>query len=165
MLRRELEAALLGYENFADLVLEDRMAKRGARAREFITDLTRRSEPSFHRETAELGRFKKKVEGASASALAPWDVAYYSEKQRQALYDFDEEELRPYFQLEQRGGRALRDGAQRLYGVRIKKNGALSAWHTDVGVYDITTTKTARSSRRSIRRLLPAGRKARGARG
>ena len=98
-LRRE-QATLLGYANFADLVLEDRMAKNGKKAREFIVDLTERTRGAFEREKAELTEFRRKLEGPGAKRLEPWDVGYYAEKQRKALYDVDEEELRPYLPLE-----------------------------------------------------------------
>jgi oligopeptidase A len=134
-LRRE-QAALLGYPTFPDLVLEDRMAKTGARARAFIADLTARSRAAFEREGKELAAFRRQLEGAQAPALQPWDVAYYAEKQRKALFDFDEEELRPYFPLE-RAMEGLFETARRLYGVRIEPNPKLSTWHADVGGFDV----------------------------
>jgi len=135
-LRRE-QAALLGYATFADLVLEDRMAKNGDRARAFVHDLTTRARAAFERETGELTTFRKKLEGNAAPALAAWDVAYYAEKQRKALYDFDEEELRPYFPLE-RAVEGLFETARRLYGVQIEPNRRLSTWHPDVTCYDVS---------------------------
>ena len=92
-LRRE-KANLLGFRDFSDLVLDDRMAHTGGRAQEFLADLKAKTEPRFREENEELRAFADKPE------LAPWDVGYYAEKQRAALYDFDEEALRPYFPLE-----------------------------------------------------------------
>ena len=101
MVRRILElrdekARLLGYANFADLVLEERMAHTGAHALQFLRDLEKKSVAGFNRENQELRAFAAPHLGGSD--LAAWDVAYFAEKQRQALYDFDEEALRPYFQ-------------------------------------------------------------------
>lgn len=131
------QAKLLGYGNFADLVLEDRMAKSGERARDFVSDLTKRSVGAFERENLELLSFRRNLEGAGAPSLAPWDVAYYAEKQRKALYDFDEEELRSYFRLD-----AVIEGlfetVRRLYGVRVVENTTLKTWHPDVRAYDMT---------------------------
>ena len=62
--------------------------------------------------------FRKELEGASAPALEPWDIGYYAEKQRQAKYDFNEEELRPYFPLD-RVLRGLFATAQALYEIEI----------------------------------------------
>jgi oligopeptidase A len=134
-LRRE-QAAVLGYASFADLVLEDRMAKTGKRAREFVTDLTERTKAAFARETEQLNAFRNELEGGPLKPLEPWDVAYYSEKQRKALYDFDEEELRPYFPLD-RAVAGLFETVHRLYGVRIEDNPRLPTWHKDVRGYDV----------------------------
>src|SRR5271166_1814724 len=87
-LRRE-KAMLLGYPDFADLVLEDRMAHKGERAQQFLENLRVKTEPFFERENEQLLRFAK------TQRLDPWDIGYYAERQRAALYDFDEEQLRP----------------------------------------------------------------------
>src|SRR5260221_6278335 len=136
LLRRE-QAALLGYASFADLVLEDRMAKSGERASAFVVDLTSRASAAFEREKEELTAFRRTLEGSAAKPIEPWDVAYYAEKRRKALYAFDEEELRPYFPLE-RVVEGLFETARRLYGVRIDANRTLTTWHPDVGCYDVT---------------------------
>jgi oligopeptidase A len=134
-LRRE-QAKLLGYANFGDLVLEDRMAKTSARARSFVADLTARTKAAFARETEELAAFRRSLPGDDGKPMRPWDVPYYAEKQRRALYDFDEEELRPYFPLE-RAVEGLFETAQRLYGLRIQANRSLPTWHPDVTAYDV----------------------------
>ena len=132
---RRNKAELLGYGDFSDLVTEDRMAKVGAKAKEFIDDLRARTEDAFGRENEELQAYRHEVEGSSASALEPWDVAYYSEKQRQAKYDFNEEELRPYFPLDR-----VLDGlfatAQALYDIDIVEREA-TAWDSEVKSYAI----------------------------
>src|ERR1017187_3688109 len=74
-LRRE-RAVLLGFANFADLVLEDRMAHTGDRALEFLEDLKSKTERRFHEENRELYEFRRSVEGPDAPELEPWDVAY-----------------------------------------------------------------------------------------
>jgi len=92
-LRRE-KAALLGYANFADYVLENRMAGKAETALRFEQDLKAAYEPHFKKELAALEAFRQELEGPQAPPLEPWDIAYYAEKQRKALYHFDEEELR-----------------------------------------------------------------------
>jgi oligopeptidase A len=134
-LRRE-QAQLLGFQSFADLVLDDRMAKTGAAARRFVDDLAVRCQPAFEREKRELYAFRQRLEGPNAPALERWDVSYYAEKQRQALYDFDSEELRPYFPLD-RVVDGLFTTAHRLYGVSVRPNHTLGRWHPDVSAYDI----------------------------
>lgn len=134
-LRRE-KARLLGYADFADMTLADRMAKSGARAMEFLETLRQRTVRHYEREAAELAAFRGSLEGAGAPALQPWDLAYYAEKQRKAQFDFDEEELRPYFPLEQviAGMFAL---ASRLFGVTIAEVPNTAVWHPDVRYYEI----------------------------
>jgi oligopeptidase A len=132
---RRAKAELLGYRDFSDLVTEDRMAKDGASAEAFIRDLREKTVAAFERENAELARFRAEIEGDEAPAMQPWDVAYYAEKQRQAKYDFDEEELRPYFPLDR-----VLDGlfatAQALYQVKIIERDA-TTWAPEVKSYGI----------------------------
>ena len=127
-LRRE-KARLLGYRNFADFALADRMAKEGAAAQAFIRDLREKTEPAFRRENAELEQF-------AGRALEPWDIAYWAEKLRAERYAFEEEDLRPYFPVEQ-----VIDGmfslASRLFGIRVAPGPAVPVWHPEVKYYEI----------------------------
>lgn len=125
-LRKE-KAALLGYDHFVDLVLHDRMAHEGARAREFIRDLEQRTRAAFEQENAALQRF-------AGAPLEPWDVSFYAEKQRVALYDLDEEALRPYFPLESVLS-GLFEIVKRLYGVSVSEAKDLPVWHSQVRTY------------------------------
>lgn len=134
-LRRE-KAVLLGFANFADFVLEDRMAHNGARALAFLEDLKTKTERRFREENQELLEFRRSVEGAGAPELQPWDVSYYAEKQRAALYAFDEEALRPYFPLE-RVVAGLFELAGRLYGIRVTERPGVPAWDAQVCYYDV----------------------------
>jgi oligopeptidase A len=135
---REQKARLLGFASFADFVLEDRMAKTGARAREFVDDLRARTQGFFAEETEALRRFRAEQEGVAVESitLAPWDVAYWSEKQRRALYDFDEEALRPYFALESVLA-GMFELVERLYGIRVEPVDDLPAWHDEVRTYAV----------------------------
>ena len=134
-LRRQ-KAALLGFANFADLVLEDRMAHDSGRAMEFLRELRSKTEERFHRENEELMAFRRSVEGAAAPALEPWDVAYYAEKQRAALYDFDEEALRPYFPLESVSA-GLFELVGRLYGLRVTGESGVPVWDPQTRYYNV----------------------------
>ena len=127
-LRRE-KARLLGYANFADLVLEDRMAKNGGQAGAFVRNLAARTRQAFERENKELRAFAGKE-------LNPWDVGYYAEKMRQAQYAFDEEELRPYFPYEGvlKGMFAI---IGRLYGIRVEKQSGVPVWDAGVDYYAV----------------------------
>ncbi len=127
-LRKE-KARMLGYANFADLVLEERMAKSGTRAWAFTDDLRARTLGAFERENEELEEF-------SGSQARPWDLAYQAEKLRRAQYDFDEEDLRPYFPYE-----GVLTGmfqiSERLFGIRISRRAGMPAWAPGVEAFDI----------------------------
>ncbi|KYF86920.1 oligopeptidase A [Sorangium cellulosum] len=143
-LRRE-KAKLLGYATFADLVLEDRMAKTGAEARRFVATLRERTEPVFAREKDELAAFRREIEGPGALPIEPWDVSYYAEKLRRARYDFDDEALRPYFPLD-RVVSGLFEIAHRLYGVRIVPWQDAPTWHPSVRAYRLLEADGAQSA-------------------
>ncbi len=129
---RAEKAKLLGYDNFADLVLEDRMAKSGNAALEFVTDLRKRTIAAFEKENDELRAFKEESAGGE---LNPWDVGIYSEKLRKKLYDFDDEEVRPYFPVDHtmKGMFTL---AQQLYGVTIRET-EMPGWDDAVRTFAI----------------------------
>jgi len=132
---RRAKAELLGYRDFSDLVTEDRMAKTGTKARAFIDELHGKTRAAFERENKALQRYRHELEGPDAPKLEPWDVAYYAEKQRQAHYDFNEEELRPYFPLD-RVLAGLFATAEALYEIRIVEREA-ATWDPEVRSYSI----------------------------
>ncbi len=127
-LRKE-KAQLLGFKDFADLVLEDRMAHTGARAQSFLDDLHVKTEKRFREENQELEDFAK-------MKLEPWDIGYWAEKQRVALYDFDEEALRPYFSLDR-----VVDGMFQLFGnllgITIQEEPGVPGWDPAVRTFAI----------------------------
>jgi len=133
---RRAKARLLGFEDFADFALDDRMAHRGARALEFLEDLQRKTEKRFREENRELAEFRRSLEGDAAGPMEPWDVAYYAEKQRAALYDFDEEALRPYFPAE-RVTAGLFELVGILYGIRVTERSGVPVWDPAVRYYEI----------------------------
>ena len=128
-LRKE-KATLLSFRDFADLVLEDRMAHTGDRAEQFLKDLEVKTEAQFGRENQSLREFAGRAE------LDPWDIPYYAEKQRAALYDFDEETLRPYFPL-QRVVAGMFEIVERLYGISVREQTGVPVWDPQVKYYVI----------------------------
>ncbi|MEK6900396.1 MAG: M3 family metallopeptidase, partial [Nanoarchaeota archaeon] len=133
-LRKE-KAKLLGYDNFADMALADRMAKNGGTALAFLQDLKDKSADNFQQEFKELQEFTSQSEG-SKFKLAPWDLAYYSEKLRAAKYNFEEKELEQYFSLPNvlEGLFAI---VNRLYGIRVEETYEFAIWHKEVKTYKV----------------------------
>jgi oligopeptidase A len=127
-LRRE-KARLLGFQDFADFVLHDRMAHSGARAMAFLEDLKIKTGPFYEKENVALEKF-------AGRRPEPWDVSYYAEKQRRALYDFDEEQLRPYFPAE-RVVNGMFQIVERLYGIQVAQRDNVPVWHPDVRYYEV----------------------------
>jgi oligopeptidase A len=127
-LRKE-KAQLLGFKDFADFVLDDRMAHRGETAQAFLDDLRAKTEARFRQENAELAAF-------AGRELQPWDIAYWAEKQRAALYDFDEEALRPYLPLES-VVQGMFQIFGRLFGIAVAEEGGMPGWDPAVRCYAV----------------------------
>lgn len=135
---RQEKAALLGLPHFADTVLARRMAKCGAHALAFIVDLHNRIGPAFRRECSELEEFKARQTGTPADRLTPWELGFWAEKLRRSRYDFDEEQLRPYFPLP--GVLAgMFETARRVFGLRVTElpAGAVETWHPEVKFHEV----------------------------
>ncbi len=133
-LRRE-KARLLGFADFADFVLHDRMAHTGQRAQDFLEDLRQKTEPRFNEENDELRAFSEK------ERLEPWDIAYFAEKLRAKLYDFDEEMLRPYFPLERVVSGMFRIFGQ-VFGIEVREEPGVVAWDPQVKTYSVRDATT-----------------------
>ena len=133
---RAEKARLLGKLHFADLVIERRMAKSGAKALEFVEDMQRRAATAFGRENRELEEYKARQTGGAPGRLAPWETAYWAEKLRQDSYAFDEEVLRPYFPMDHVIA-GMFELASRVFGLRITERTGVEVWHPDVKFYDM----------------------------
>ncbi len=134
-LRKE-KTALLGYESFADWTTSRRMAKSGQNALNFIEDLHGKIKPAFDKECVELQEYKAHHTGREVAPLEPWETGYWSEKRRKEEYDFDEEELRPYFPLDQVMS-GMFELASTLFGVDIQESEAPPSWHDEVTFYKL----------------------------
>ena len=139
---RAEKAALLGKAHFADLVLERRMAKTGARALAFIEDMEARARGAFGRECGELEAFKAQQTNGPVGQLAPWEMLYWAEKLRQSRYAFDEEILRPYFPMD-RVIAGMFELAARIFGLRVvaRASGEVEGWHPEVKFYDVSDAR------------------------
>ena len=127
-------AALLGYKDFADYQTELRMVKNSESVWKFLEELRAPALPKAKEEVAELNRFARSI-GFDGDQLRPWDFSYYAEKQRVAQYDLTDEQLKPYFRLEDCID-AIFNLAGRLYGITFREAN-LPVYHPDVKVYEV----------------------------
>lgn len=132
---RQQGASLRGYQNFADITLEERMATDGERALNFVLDLEKRTQAAFEKENNDLETFYHQQVGKDAEVLEGWDISYWQEKQRIAKYDLDTEALRPYFPMKQ-VLEGLFELTKRVMGVTITEASA-PIWHKDVKFYEM----------------------------
>ena len=133
---RRAKARLLGFADFADFILEDRMAARGDRAQQFLDDLYAKTAPFFQTENEDLIAYRRQLEGENAPPLEPWDVPYYAEKLRKERFDLDEEMLRPYFPME-RVLEGMFQIVHRLYGIQVAEKAGVPGWDDKVKFYQI----------------------------
>lgn len=133
---RQEKAELLGYQNFAEFVLEERMAKSPTKVLAFLNELLEKATPFAEKEIEELKILAKKD---GINEMQSWDHAYYAEKLRKEKFDLNDEELKPYFQLE-KVEEAVFGLAERLFGLTFKKQDAKDAiqvYHPEVNVYEV----------------------------
>ncbi|MBD3864319.1 M3 family metallopeptidase [Olleya marilimosa] len=127
-------ANLLGYNTHAHFVLEERMAQTPEKVNSFLQDLLVKAKPAALREFAQLEQFAKELD--NIDQLEKWDSAYYSEKLKQKLFNLDDEQLKPYFKLEN-----VIDGAfqvaNKLFGLQFKKIDTIDKYHEDVMTYEV----------------------------
>ena len=131
-------AKLLGYAGHADYVLEERMAKTPQQVQEFLTQLIEASEPVAQKDLKDLQDiFAIQHPG---EAIRPWDIPYYQEKLKTKKFAFREEDLRPYFPLEDVLQGAF-DLAGKLYHISFHKRTDLPTYHKEVDVYEVKEDK------------------------
>lgn len=128
-------ANLLGYDCYADYVLEKRMAQTKENVYDLLDKLTGAYLLQAKDEVKAVADFARKTEGKDFE-LQPWDFAYYSRKLKLSLFDIDNEMLRPYFELSK-----VADGvfglAHELYGISFSVNENAPVYADDVVVYSV----------------------------
>lgn len=132
-LRQEM-AELLGFKHYAELSLATKMAKSGAEVMDFLTDLAQKAHPQAQEEFKSLTAFA--ADNLGLKELQPWDVAFASEKLRQARYALSQEDLRPYFPAQKviSGFFGL---IEKLFGIRMAIIEGLETWHPEVICYQV----------------------------
>ncbi len=128
-------AQLLGYDTHAHFVLEERMAETPGNVSSFLNDLLEKSKPAAEREFKNLEQFAKDLD--NIDTLQKWDSGYYSEKLKQKLFSLDDEQLKPYFKLENviEGVFML---AKKLFGLSFETISDVDKYHKDVLTYKVT---------------------------
>ena len=132
-LRLEM-AHLFGYEDYASFVLEERMAENTKTVNSFLEELRSATIKYAKKDYKTVSAYAKKS-GANYEIM-PWDWAYWNEKYKVATFDYNEEDVKPYFELEN-----VKQGifvlAERLYGIRFVENKEIDVYHPDVKAYDV----------------------------
>ena len=131
---RQKRASLLGYNSHANFVLEERMAESEENVQNFLDDLTKKSKPFAKKEWTSMQTFAKKH--LNIKKIEKWDFAFVSEKLKEVEFDLNEEELKPYFQLDNVLS-GLFEIANRLYGMKFIENKKLDSYHDEVKVFEV----------------------------
>ncbi|REE08669.1 peptidyl-dipeptidase Dcp [Winogradskyella pacifica] len=128
-------AQLLGYKTHAHFVLEERMAETPEKVTSFLNELLEKAKPAAKDEFEELESFAKELDGIDQ--LQKWDSGYYAEKLKQKLFDLDDEQLKPYFKLENVINGAF-TVAEKLFGLQFEEINTIDKYHDDVLTYKVT---------------------------
>ncbi len=131
---RQEKANLLGFKNYAELSIATKMVESTDQVIDFLNDLVKKGHSQAQNEFNDLVTFSEK--NFPMKTLAPWDIAYLSEKKRQACFSISQEELRTYFPLP-RVMKGLFFIVERLYGMHLEEVNDVDVWHPDVQCYRI----------------------------
>jgi len=132
---RATQAKLLGYKNYAAWKLQDQMAKTPEAVESFFSKLVPAATGKARQEAADIQAVINRQQGGFE--LQPWDWDFYAEQVRKAKYDLDENQIKPYLEL----NKVLQDGvfyaANQLYGLTFKERKDLPVYQEDVRVFDV----------------------------
>jgi oligopeptidase A len=131
---RQEKAALLGFDSYANLSLDTKMADSPEHVLSFLDELAEKSLPFAKKEFKELSDFAKDELGMTH--LQAWDIGYASEKLKQERYAISDEDLKPYFPVD-KVLNGLFELVEKLYNVTIKQNTSVKSWHDDVRFFEI----------------------------
>ncbi|MDP3668102.1 MAG: M3 family metallopeptidase [Telluria sp.] len=132
---RAERAALLGYPSHAAYALEDQTAKDPAAVNKLLSDFAKPAVANARREAAEIQKVIDAEKGGFELGAADWD--YYSDKVRAARFNFDQNQLRPYFELDNVLTKGVFFAAGKLYGLSFKERRDLPVYNPDVRVFDV----------------------------
>lgn len=129
------KAQLLGKKSFAEWKLQDQMAQKPEKARELLMQLAQPAVETAKRERNEIQSLIDKQKGGFE--LAPWDWNFYAEQVRKAKYDLDENQIKPYFEVNTVLEKGVFYAAEKFFGITFKKRTDLPVYHPDVITYEI----------------------------
>ena len=129
-------ARLMGFKIFADYKLQHTMAQKPASVYDMLNRLRDAYLPVERSEMDRLSRFASEQEGKPVEIM-PWDYSYYSNKEKDSMFEINDELLRPYFELG-RVTQGVFGFAKRMYGLRFIPNHDAQVFHPEVEVYDVT---------------------------
>jgi peptidyl-dipeptidase Dcp len=132
-LRLEI-SRMLGFSNYSEMVLGDRMADTPEKVNNFLEELYSASRPAALRDLENIRKFAKELD--HQGEIERWDWAFYSEKLKKKLYDINDEVLKPYFSLENVES-AIFNLANLLYGIRFELNTEIPVYHPEVKTYEV----------------------------
>lgn len=132
---RQQRAQLLGAPTVADFVLTRRMAENSTNVYRLLHQLLDAYKPTALQELEEVRTLAREMEGDDFE-FQPWDLAFYVEKLKEKKFNFNEESLRPYFELS-RVIEGVFGLATRLYGITFHENKDIPVYHTDVKAYEV----------------------------
>ena len=130
---RQQKAELLGYKNFAEYVLEERMAESPKKVFDFLNQLLTAATPYAEKEIAQL---KELAKADGIDKMEAYDHTYYAEKLRKQKFDLNDEELKPFFPLEKVQD-AVFDLAGKLFNLDFKEVTDIQKYHSEVRVYEV----------------------------
>jgi peptidyl-dipeptidase Dcp len=136
---RAERAAIMGYPNFAAFRLSDETAKNPEAVNKMLAQIAPPAVANARKEGAVLQAMiakEQKAKGQKSFALQPWDWSYYAEKVRKAEYNFDENQLKPYLELNNVLEKGVFYAVGKLYGVTFKRRTDLPVYQEDVKVYE-----------------------------
>lgn len=138
---RHEKAELLGYKNFADYVLEERMAQSPSKVQDFLNELLEKATPFATKEIEEL---KSLAKADGIEEMQSWDHSFYAEKLRKQKFDLNDEELKPYFQLE-KVQEAVFGLAEKLFGLTFAERTDIPKYHEEVKTYEVLESRESRT--------------------
>lgn len=137
---RAEKAKMLGFDTYAAYVLDDETAKTPQAVNDMLGKLAPAAVANAKKEAADLQAMidqEQAAKGEPTFKLEPWDWAFYTEKVRQAKYDFDESQLKPYFEMKNVLENGVFYAANQLYGISFKERTDLPKYHPDTFTYDV----------------------------